>query len=119
MQYMLMCGIDEALWQALPEVEREAVMMDYHGLLQEWVTHHYYRGGARLRSAATATTLREADGRVVLHDGPFAASREQLAGFHVLECSDLDEALGQARRLPSLRVGGVVEVRPVDPAYRL
>lgn len=119
MQYMLMCCIDEALWQALPEAEREAVMADYHGLLQAWVTDHHYRGGARLQSAATATTLRETDGRLVLHDGPFAESREQLGGFHVLECGDLDEALSQARRLPTLRVGGVVEVRPVDPAYRL
>ena len=119
MQYMLMCCVDEALWEALPEASRDEVMQDYHALIQEMVTSGHYRGGARLQSVATATTLREQNGKVVMLDGPFAEAREQLGGFHVVECRDLDEALALARRIPPLRVGASIEVRPVDPAYRL
>lgn len=119
MQYMLMCCIDEALWNALPDAERDAVMDDYHALIQEMVTSGAYRGGARLQSVASSTTLRQRGDELVTIDGPFAESREQLGGFHVVECRDLDEALALARRIPPLRVGGSVEVRPVDPAYRL
>lgn len=119
MQYMLMCCIDEALWNGLPDAERDSVMHDYNALIQEMVTSGHYRGGARLQSVESATTLREQNGKTVMLDGPFAESREQLGGFHVVECRDLDEALGLARRIPPLRVGGSVEVRPVDPAYRL
>ncbi len=119
MQYMLMCCIEEALWEALPAPERESVMDDYHALIQEMVTSGAYRGGARLQSTDTATTLRRQGDELVTLDGPFAESREQLGGFHVVECQDLDEALALARRIPPLRVGGTVEVRPVDPAYRL
>ncbi|PMR76564.1 YciI family protein [Billgrantia endophytica] len=119
MQYMLMCCIDEALWNALSPSERDSVMDDYHALLQEMVTSGHYRGGARLQSVSTSTTLREQNGKVVTLDGPFVESREQLGGFHVVECRDLDEALELARRIPPLRVGGSVEVRPVDPAYRM
>lgn len=119
MQYMLMCCIDEALWQALPDTARDTVMDDYNVLIQEMVTSGHYRGGARLQSVAASTTLREQNGRIVTLDGPFAETREQLGGFHVVECRDLDEALALARRIPPLRVGGSVEVRPVDPAYRM
>nr|WP_163502733.1 YciI family protein [Halomonas socia] len=119
MQYMLMCCIDEALWEGLPEASRDAVMHDYQALIQEMVTSGAYRGGARLQSVESATTLREHNGQVMTHDGPFAEAREQLGGFHVVECRGLDEALALARRIPPLRVGGAVEVRPVDPAYRL
>ncbi len=75
MQYMLMCCIDEALWNGLPDAERDAVMSDYHALIQEMVTSGHYRGGARLQSVASATTLREQNGKTVMLDGPFAESR--------------------------------------------
>lgn len=119
MQYMLMCCIEESLWEALPETERAEVMEDYNILIQDMVTSGTYRGGARLQSTVSATTLRQRNGELTMVDGPFVESREQLGGFHVVECRDLDEALALARRIPPLRVGGSVEVRPVDPAYRL
>jgi hypothetical protein len=119
MQYMLMCCFDESLWNALPEAERDAVMRDYNVLIQEMVKSGHYRGGAMLRGTDASTTLRERNGELVTLDGPFAETKEQLGGFHVVECRDLDEALGLARRIPPLRVGGCVEVRPVDPAHRL
>jgi hypothetical protein len=60
-----------------------------------------------------ATTLREKNGRLITIDGPFVESKEQLGGYHLVECKDLDEALAIARRIPTLRVGGSIEVRPV------
>lgn len=67
---------------------------------------------APLRGTDTATTVRVRDGETDLTDGPFAVTKEILAGFYLLECADLDEALRQAARLPTARYGSV-EVRPV------
>ena len=119
MQYMLLCCIDDSLWDDLAEAERDALMRDYNTLIQELVRSGHYRGGARLQGTATATTLRRQNGETVTLDGPFAETKEHLGGFHVLDCRDLDEALALASRIPSLRVGGSVEVRPLDPAYRM
>ena len=66
----------------------------------------------RLQPVDTATTVRFRNDEVELTDGPFAATKEALAGFYVLECADLDEALAQAARFPLARYGSV-EVRPV------
>ena len=62
---------------------------------------------------ASATTVRVKDGEAVHTDGPFAETREQLGGFYLLECPDLDAALAWAAKVPDLGDGGCVEVRPV------
>jgi hypothetical protein len=67
--------------------------------------------GAALGPSSSARTLRRKSGKVVVTDGPFAESKEQIAGYMVLECKDLDEAFGWAERLPI--AGGAVEVRPI------
>jgi hypothetical protein len=67
-----------------------------------------------LEPVATATTLRVRDGRLSISDGPFAETKEQLAGFYMIEARDLDEAIALAARIPPARVG-CVEVRPVRP----
>jgi hypothetical protein len=64
-----------------------------------------------LEPSSSARTLRRKSGKVVVTDGPFAETKEQIAGYMVLECADLDEATDWARRMPIL--GGVVEVRPI------
>jgi hypothetical protein len=66
----------------------------------------------RLQPTSTATKVRKRDGGLVVADGPFAETREQIAGFYVLECEDLDEALEFATRNPAAEFG-TVEVRPV------
>jgi hypothetical protein len=68
-----------------------------------------------LRASDRATSVRVRDGETVMTDGPFAVTKEVLAGYYVLECADLDEAREQAARLPMAR-WGTVEVRPVVPA---
>jgi hypothetical protein len=72
------------------------------------------RAGAALQPPQTATTVRTRQGEIVVEDGPFADSKEQLGGFFVIEVADLDEALEWARRCPAA-VSGAVEVRPVLP----
>jgi hypothetical protein len=68
-------------------------------------------GGEGLQPTATATTVRVRDGERMLTDGPYAETKEQLGGYYLLDCKDLDEALAWAKRIPM--PGGVVEVRPV------
>jgi hypothetical protein len=67
-----------------------------------------------LRSPASATTVRVRDGDAEIVDGPFAVTKEVLAGFYLVDCADLDEALALAARIPPAR-WGTVEVRPVVP----
>jgi hypothetical protein len=71
-----------------------------------------YVGGDGLQPSATATTVRVRDGERLLTDGPFAETKEQLGGFYMLECKDLDEALAWAARIPEAKTGSI-EVRPV------
>jgi hypothetical protein len=73
-----------------------------------------YVTGNRLRGATTATTVRVTDGRTQVVDGPYAETKEQLGGFHIIDVPDLDTALGWAARCPSAS-RGLVEVRPVWP----
>jgi hypothetical protein len=86
-----------ARWDAYTEALRDAGM---------------YIGGNALQSTQTATTLREHDGEVQVIDGPFAETKEVLAGYYLVESSDLDEVLDHAKRMPNIGYGSV-EVRPV------
>jgi len=67
--------------------------------------------GAPLGPSSSARTLRRKSGKAVVTDGPFAESKEQIAGYMVLECNDIDEATDWAERMPVL--GGAIEVRPI------
>ncbi|MGF7237551.1 MAG: YciI family protein [Frankia sp.] len=70
------------------------------------------RGGSALHPVSAATTVRLRDDEVLITDGPFVESKEQLSGYFLLECADLDEALAWAARVPGAR-HGAVEVRPL------
>ena len=67
-----------------------------------------------LQPAATATTVRGRDGKVSVTDGPYAETKEQLAGFYLMEARDLDEAIALAAKIPPARMGAI-EVRPIRP----
>ena len=83
--------------------------------VEPWVQDLDARGirlmGERLRPASDATTIRVRGGEVLLSDGPFAETKEQIAGFDILECKDLDEAIEVAASHPMAR-NGQIEVRP-------
>jgi len=81
--------------------------------IDEVRTSGVVQGGARLRPAADATTVRVQGDEVLLSDGPFVESKEYVAGFDIIEVADLDEAIALASRHPAALGGGSVEVRPV------
>jgi hypothetical protein len=70
-------------------------------------------GGAHLQPTETATTVRQGPSGVLMTDGPFADTKEVLGGYFVLDAADLDEALEFVQRVPAVRLGGAVEVRPL------
>jgi hypothetical protein len=90
--------------------DREALTGEYMAIARE----DRVTSGAHLQPAHTATTVRERDGQFVLTDGPFAETREVFAGYFLVEAPDLDVALEIARRIPAVRMGGSVEVRPLQ-----
>jgi hypothetical protein len=114
MRYLLFCCSAEKGWEEMPQSTRDEVMREYGEWTQSIVQSGHFRGSARLRPVASATSLRRQDGRLLTTDGPFAETREQIGGYHVIECENLDEAIAIAGRIPTLKHGGVVEVRPLE-----
>jgi hypothetical protein len=115
MQYMLMCYFDEKRWNALPDAQRDSIMRKYAEFTQGVIDSGHFRAAGKLQPTATTTTVREKNGHSVITDGPFAETKEQLGGYHIVECKDLDEAISLARRIPTLPAGGTIEVRPMAP----
>ncbi len=115
MQYMMMCCIEEKRWEALPEAKRAEIMRDYRAWVAEMERQGKHVATSKLTPSSSARTIRLKGGRRLVVDGPFAETKEQFGGYHVLECRDLDEALAMAERIPTLPHGGVVEVRAVEP----
>ena len=112
-QYMLLVYQEEVDAAEQAEREREMpVFVELHRSLRE---AGLLVGVQRLRSVESATSVRVRDGETEITDGPFAVTKEVLAGYYILDCADLDEALAQAARLPMAR-WGTVEVRPVVSA---
>jgi hypothetical protein len=112
-QYMLLVYEEELDPAEQAEREKELQkMLELHARLREAGVLVAVQA---LRASDRATSVRVRDGETVMTDGPFAVTKEVLAGYYVLECADLDEAREQAARLPMAR-WGTVEVRPVVPA---
>jgi hypothetical protein len=113
MRFVLLLYGDESRWNDLsPEDSAESVKV-WSAFGHELVDSGVYVAGEGLAPTASAKTVRFDGGEVVHTDGPFAEAREQLGGFYLLDCKDIDEALGWAARVPDLGEGGSVEVRPV------
>src|SRR5215218_6076107 len=111
-QYMLLVYQEEVDPAEQAEREREMPMfVELHRSLRE---AGLLVGVQRLRTTESATSVRVRAGETEITDGPFAVTKEVLAGYYVLECADLDEALSWAARLPMAR-WGTIEVRPVVP----
>jgi hypothetical protein len=114
MQYMLIHYIDEALLNAWEDGEADLSLDDDRDLTawdEEMDSRGILIGGGRLTPPRSSTTLRVRDGELLITDGPFAETREQIAGYSVLECEDLDQAIEIASRHPTARFGAF-ELRP-------
>ena len=112
MKYMLLIYLQETEWEKLPPAEKQEAADRGDRICKELTAAGQFLGGAPLAPVATATTVREKDGRKVLTDGPFAETREQLGGYCLIDVADLDAALGVAKRMHGTKVASI-EVRPL------
>lgn len=113
MQYMFLLYYDETQAPAPGTPEFDAQMQAYGGFTEEMKSSGDFSSGDPLQPVATATVVRAPGGGTpVTTDGPFAESKEQLGGYYVLECRDLDEAVERAAKIPA-SWNGAVEVRPI------
>jgi len=108
---MLICTDESAMAAASPE-EDPASMGGYMAFGEEMTSRGVLQGGERLRPTSDATTVQVRDGEVITADGPFAETKEQMGGFYLVDCKDLDEAVEIAARIPGAHVGSI-EVRPI------
>ena len=112
MKYMAIIFNDESLYANAKPEEIGAVFAEHGAFGEAAGKAGVFAGGDGLQPSATATTVRVRDGERLLTDGPYAETKEQLGGYYMLECKDLDEALAWAARIPEAKTGSI-EVRPV------
>jgi hypothetical protein len=112
MKYMLLDYVVEAGWHGLTKEEQERGLGAYRAFMEAMSKAGVLKDSRGLYSATAATTVRVANGKPQVLDGPYADSKEQLGGFHIIEVPDLDAAIAWATRSPTA-LHGVVEVRPV------
>jgi hypothetical protein len=112
MKYLLTIYRDESGWDNVSDEEAQAIMDAYWAFTREVEEAGVMLGGEGLQPTETATTVRVRGGERQLTDGPFAETKEQLGGFYLLECKNLDEAIEWAAKIPGAQSGSV-EVRPV------
>jgi hypothetical protein len=112
MRYLLLIAGDESQMQRATPEQGEAMTNEYAAFGKTMAERGVLQGGERLRFTSDATTVRVRNGEVLATDGPFAETKEQLAGYYVVECKDLDEAIEVAAKIPGARTGSI-EVRPI------
>ncbi len=101
---------DPEAWGRLSEEEQNAVYADYKAINET----PGVSPGVQMGGPETATTVRVEDGRTLTTDGPFVAVKEALGGYLFFEADDLDAAIELAARIPAARLGGAIEVRPLE-----
>ena len=109
MKYALLIYSEPGSHESLSEADYAAVHREYMALSDEPTCV----GGAQLQPVETATTVRMADGQTLVTDGPFAETKEVFGGYYIFDADNLDDATAMAARIPVVRLGGSVEVRPV------
>jgi hypothetical protein len=112
MQYMLMIFSNEGRWSKMTPAEREQGIAAYRAYTEALKKAGVLTGANRLQPTSASTTVRVANGKSQVLNGPYADSKEQLGGYFMIDVPDLDAALSWAARCPGAS-HGVVEVRPI------
>ena len=112
MQYIMIIAEDESASLRPGQPGFDEMMADYGAFTQMVQSLGVMKGGSQLGPVSTATTVRIRDGETITTDGPFAETKEQFAGYYILDCKDLDQALELAAKIPGAKHGSI-EVRPL------
>jgi hypothetical protein len=112
MKYLCLVYYDEKKMQLMSQPEWDALNRECMNCVEDLNNGGHFLDGAPLLSSETATTLRMRDNKPLITDGPFAETKEQLAGFYMLEARDMNDAIRLAEKIPPARYG-CVEIRPV------
>jgi hypothetical protein len=112
MKYILMTYVNEAGWTKLTKAEQEQGIAAYMAYSEALTTAGVLKGSNRLQPSSAATTVRVANGKPQVLDGPYAETKEQFGGYFIIDVADLDAAIAWAVRCPAAG-HGVVEVRPL------
>jgi hypothetical protein len=120
MRYMLLVYSRETEMARMPQEEKERIIAGHGAVMAETSKQGILRAADPLKPTTTATTVRIQDGKPLISDGPFAETKEQLAGYYVLDCNDLDEAISWAARIPTACKGGegCIEIRPISEMHQ-
>jgi hypothetical protein len=113
MQYAVLCYHDEKVTCAWSKEHDDAVLAKLGAVMEKYQRQGKLGPVARLLPTTAATTLRKDRDPPLVLDGPFAETKEQLLGFYIIDCKDLDEALAFAKELGAVNPGGAYEIRPV------
>jgi hypothetical protein len=112
MRYLLLIAGDEDARGEVSAEEDAATLNEYGEWVKTMADRGILQGGERLRPTSDATTVRVRNNETLSTDGPFMETKEQLGGYFLVDCKDLDEAIEVAAKLPGARAG-CVEVRPI------
>lgn len=112
MKYLLLIYGDDSAPMDPEAPETQDILEAYNGFNDEINKRGIHLGSNALQPVATATTVRVRDGEVLMTDGPFAETKEQLGGYYLVDCADLDEAIEVAAKIPGAKFGSI-EVRPI------
>jgi len=110
---MLLIYKDEKRWDEMSIQEKGTIFKEASDFSEALRPRGFYQGGDPLEPTGTATTVRMKSGKALITDGPFAETKEQLAGYTIVEAKDLDEVLAFAAKHPLVRAGLSIEVRPI------
>lgn len=112
MRYMMLIYSDEEAEAQRSAEEQEAVMQRYYAFTDEVRQRGVLKAGDPLQPTATATTVRLENGKIVTRDGPYEQTPEQMGGYYILDCANLDEAIELAAKIPAA-AEGAIEIRPI------
>lgn len=112
MRYALLIYSNEKDVARMSEQEQATYMQAYNTYTREVQDQGLLTAGEALQSITTSTTVRVRDGKMLVTDGPFAETKEQLGGFYLLNCKDLDQAIEMASKIPDATFGSI-EIRPI------
>jgi hypothetical protein len=112
MKYLALLYAAESVYEGMSEEQFSALIGEHQSFTEKGENEGKILGGEALKDISTATTVRIREGKVQITDGPFAETKEQLGGFYLLNCENLDEAIKMVQDIPDIQLGSV-ELRPI------